>query len=431
MNQDERKKKREQDTKNALVIFIVFLVILALLVVGSVLVISKVVPKNGDEGQTEHISPTEEAGSTEIPEISPPVVPAVDPVAEQAAEFVSGMTLEDKIAQMFVITPRLLTGFDGATAAGETTKEAYRNHPVGGLIYLADNLQGTEQTAAMLTNMMTIAQDRTGLPIFLSVDEEGGSVARIAGNSAFGVTNAGDMSAVGASGDAQNAYQAGLTIGTYLHELGFNVDYAPVADVLTNPDNTSIGNRSFGADSQLVADMTVSALQGLSSQGIYGVVKHFPGLGGVAEDTHETAAVSERTLEELLSQELVPFQRAIESGVSFIMVGHISVPNVTGDSAPASLSQMMVTTILREQMGYEGIVITDAMNMKAVTNTYNSDQAAVMAVNAGVDMILMPADFETAYNGLLEAVKNGTITEERINESLIRIVKVKLSMGQP
>ena len=174
--------------------------------------------------------------------------------------------------------------------------------------------------------------------------------------------------------------------------------------------------------------MVIKELEGLSSQGVFGAVKHFPGQGGVSGDSHDGAVTLDKSLEELMQTELVPFQKAVENGVSFVMVGHISVPQVVGDNTPASLSQMMVSNVLREQLGYQGIVITDAMNMGAITGTYTADQAAVMAVNAGVDMILMPQDYETAYNGLLQAVQDGTITEERIDESVERIVKVKLQM---
>lgn len=429
MNLEERKRKRQQDTKNAMVVLIVILVAVVLAVTGIIAAVNHFVlkdrpPKKQDSG-TEQIENTEHNG-----DVTPPVVPAVDPLTQQAADFVSGMKLEDKIAQMFVLTPNALTGFEGVTAAGDTTREFYEKRPVGGIIYMADNLLDREQTKQMLSNMSTIAKDRTNLPIFLSVDEEGGSVARVAGNAAFGIENVGDMSAIGATGDAGNAYNAGAAIGTYLKELGFNVDFAPVADVLTNPDNTAIGSRSFGSDPQAVAEMVVSGLQGLSSQGIYGTVKHYPGHGGASADTHDGPATVEKSLEELKAAELVPFQKAVDSGVSFIMAGHISLPDITGDNTPASLSQMMVTNILREQMGYEGIVITDGMNMAAITDSYTPDQAAVMAVNAGVDMILMPQDYEKAYDGILKAVNDGTISEDRINQSVQRIVKVKLAMGQ-
>lgn len=431
MNQEERRARRQRDTKNATIIFVVFLMIVTLLVAGIVFVVSRFVL--GDRQQEEPTEQTEQmteqAVVTEKVE-EPPVEPEVDTTAQRAAELVAGMTLEDKIAQMFVITPNALTGYSGVTAAGDTTKEAYNNRPVGGIIYMSENLTDREQTAAMLTNMQTIAMERTGLPVFLCVDEEGGSVARVAKNSAFGVTDVGDMSAIGATGDVQNAYNAGNVIGTYLSELGFNVDFAPVADVLTNPGNTAIGNRSFGSDSQMVADMVAAELDGMAETGVYGTVKHFPGHGGTSGDSHNGTVIIEKTLEELMAEELVPFQSAIDAGVSFVMVGHISVPNVTGDNTPASISSMMITDVLRSQMGYDGIVITDGMNMGAITDHYNSDQAAVMAVSAGADMILMPADYQKAYNGVLEAVKDGTISEERINASVERIVRVKLQMQE-
>lgn len=430
MNQEERRQRRRKDTRKATIIFIVFLMIVLLLVTGIVFLVGSFLAgeKKPEAPVEETEQPTETVAVTEVVEI--PDVPEVDPIVEQAAEIVAGMTLEDKIAQMFVITPNALTGYGSVTAAGDTTKEAYQNRPVGGIIYMSDNLTDREQTATMLENMQAIAKERTGLSAFLCVDEEGGDVARIASNAAFGVENVGDMAAIGETGDPQNAYAAGSTIGTYLAELGFNVDFAPVADVLTNADNTVIGNRSFGADAQTVAGMVTSELQGFSAAGIYGAVKHFPGHGGTTEDSHEGSATTERTLEELVAEDLVPFQSAIDAGVPFVMVGHISTPNVTGDNTPASLSKVMVTDVLRTQMGYDGIVITDAMNMKAITEYYNSDKAAVLAVSAGVDMILMPADFESAYRGLLAAVEDGTITEERIDESVTRIVKAKLQMEQ-
>ena len=276
--------------------------------------------------------------------------------------------------------------------------------------------------------MDTIARERTGLPAFLCIDEEGGSVAGIAGNSAFGVTDVGNMAAIGATGDSQNAYNAGNVIGGYLSELGFNVVFAPVADVSVTEGNV-IGDRAFGTDSQLVAEMIASELKGLSDAGVYGTAKYFPGYGGVSGDPHENAVSTDRDLEELKGMELVAFQRAVDAGVPFIMAGHIAAPKVTGDDTPSSLSQMMLTDVLRTQMGYKGIVITDAMNVNAITSVYGADEAAVKAVQAGADMILMPQDYEAAYNGLLDAVKNGTISEDRINESLIRIVKAKQQLG--
>lgn len=429
MNEEERRQRRQKDTKNATVVFIVFLLIVTILVGVAAFLVGKFVlndkkPKQKEDTQAQ----TEQQEGTE--QIEVPAVPAVDPLDAQAAELAAGMTLEDKIAQMFIITPEALTGFSSVTAAGDTTKESYNNRPVGGIVYLSGNLLDKEQTQTMLANMKAIAVERTGLVPFLCVDEEGGSVARVAGNSAFGVTDVGDMSAIGETGDAQNAYNAGSVIGTYLKELGFNVDFAPVADVLTNPANTVIGNRAFSGESQVVAEMVSGYLQGMSTVGIYGTAKHFPGHGGTSGDSHNGPVSTERTLEELMAEELVPFQSAIDVGVSFVMVGHISVPNVTGDDIPATISKTLVTDVLRTQMGYNGIIITDGMNMGAITNAYNSDAAAVAAIAAGADIVLMPADYQTAYDGVLAAVGDGRITEERINESVVRIIKVKLQMNQ-
>ena len=434
MNQEERRQRRQKDTKSAVIVCVIVVLILLVLAAGGVFLVGRLLPKG--DGQNAGTDGTELAGenvaATEEVTEQPQTEVQTDPVEEQAAQLVSQMTLEDKIAQMFVITPNALTGYaSGVTAAGDTTKEAYQSRPVGGIVYMADNLTDPEQTTTMLSNMQEIARERTGLPVFLCVDEEGGSVARIAGNDAFWVTDVGNMSDIGASGDVQNAYNAGSTIGSYLAALGFNVDFAPVADVLTNPDNQVIGQRSFGSDAQTVAGMVTSELQGLSAAGVYGMVKHFPGHGGTSGDSHDGAVSTDKTLEELMAEELVLFQSAIDGGVNFVMVGHISAPNVTGDNAPATLSKVLITDVLRGQMGYNGIVITDAMNMEAVAGFYNSDKAAVLAVTAGADMILMPADYNTAYTGILNAVNDGTITEERINESVTRIVKAKLAMGQP
>lgn len=430
MDKEERRLKRQNDTKKAVAVVAVFLVILAAVIGAAVFAVVKFMPKNSRPAAPE-VDSTEVTESTESSEISvntekPEAV--ITPETQQAVDFVAGMTLEQKIAQMFVITPEALTGYPNVTAAGDTTKTCYQQKPVGGIIYMEENLLGSEQTTKMLTDMQAIAEETTGLPAFLSVDEEGGTVTRIAKNEAFGVNDVGNMSEIGASGDTSKAGQAGVTLGTYLKALGFNVDFAPVADVLTNPDNTVIGTRSFGSDPQTVADMVSAELQGLQSQGVYGVVKHFPGYGGTAGDSHEAAVTLDKGIEDLMATELVPFERAVQDGVSFVMVGHISVPSVVGDDTPASLSQMMVSSVLREQLGYDGIVITDALNMGAVTGNYSSDQAAVLAVNAGVDMLLMPQDYEAAYNGLLAAVQEGTISEERIDESVVRIVRVKLSL---
>lgn len=424
MDREERRQKRKKDTQSAVITMVVLMLVVVVFVVGVVLVLHKFVKPKMTKPDTEKIETveTETPEETETGEVT-------DPMYEQAMQIATGLTLEQRVAQMFMITPDALTGVSGATRAGDSTRSAFAQYPVGGLVYMSANLTGPDQTTEMLSNMKNFSQDTVGLPIFLGVDEEGGTVNRIASNQEFGVTDVGNMSAVGASGDTQNAYNAGSTIGTYLNNLGFNMDFAPVADVLSNPDNAVVKDRSFGSDSQLVADMVCAEMNGLNEHQIAPVIKHFPGHGATSGDSHDGVVTIEKSLDELMANELIPFQQAINSGASFVMVGHISVPAITGDNTPASLSNAMVTGVLRDQMGFHGVVITDAMNMGAITAGYSSADAAVAAINAGVDIILMPDDFKSAYQGVLDAVANGTISEERINESAARIIKAKLMIN--
>lgn len=344
-----------------------------------------------------------------------------DALNEMVEESVAGMTLEQKVAGLFFVTPEQLTGVGQAVQAGEGTQEALAKWPVGGLVYFKQNIQSEEQLKEMLANTVSYSS----FPIFLGVDEEGGSVARVA--DALGLENVGPMADIGSAGDVQAAYAANQTIGTYLSSYGFNVDFAPIADVLTNPDNTVIGDRAFSDDPQTAADMVAGAVEGLQSAGVSACLKHFPGHGDTAGDSHTGAAETDRTKEEMAAAEFLPFQSGIEAGADMVMVGHISAPNLTGgEKVPASLSEEIITGILRSELGYDGIIITDAMNMAAVTDYYEADVAAIMALKAGADMILMPEDFQQAYEGVLQAVQDGTVSQERVDDSLKRIYRVKL-----
>ena len=206
------------------------------------------------------------------------------------------------------------------------------------------------------------------------------------------------------------------------------MDAAPDADVLTNPANEVVKYRSFGSDPDLVSRMAAAELKGLNDQGIIGMYKHFPGHGGTTADSHEGYVYVEENLEELKSGALVPFQDGADNGLQVIMVSHIACPEVTGNNTPATLSRELVTDLLREDMGFDGLVITDALNMGAITEQYSSGEAAVAALNAGVDMLLMPADFQAAYDGVMAALENGELTEERIDESVRRVLEIKLEM---
>lgn len=340
----------------------------------------------------------------------------------------SEMTTQEKVAQLFIISPEALTGVHGVTAAGSITEEAFSAYPVGGIIYMEPNILSWDQTSQMLSAIQEISLNRIGLPLFLAVDEEGGRVCRVSGR-LENVPYIPEMSSIGSAGDPSLASETGRTIGKYLNQLGFNVDFAPVADVLTNPANTVIGNRSFGSDPILAADMVSQEVEGLREQGICATLKHFPGHGNTEEDSHQGLAVSYKTLEELKSCELLPFESGIAAGADFIMAGHIVMPNITGDNVPASLSYKMLTEILRDNLGYNGIIITDALNMGAIVNSYDSGEAALEAFQAGADMLLMPGDFPAAYSVMLEAVESEKISNERLEASLRRIVSLKLVMN--
>ena len=346
-------------------------------------------------------------------------------IERQVDEWINTHSLEEKVAQMFMITPDAIVGEEDVTVADEELAEGLKRYPVGGLIYFSGNLENPKQAKALLANTKQYYKEQDIVPPFMATDEEGGQVSRIANNSAFGIANVGDMRKIGKTGDPAKASEVGTTLGSYLSDIGFNMDMAPDADVLTNPKNKIIGKRSFGTDAELVAQMAVAEAKSMRRQGVLPIYKHFPGHGATVGDTHEGFVSIDQTLDELYEDELIPFQEAIANDAEVIMVGHISVPEITGNDEPSSLSQYMITDVLRGQMGYEGIVITDAMNMGAISDNYSSADMAVKAVNAGVDIILMPVDFAEAYQAVLDAVDSGDISEEKIDESVRRILRVK------
>jgi len=368
---------------------------------------------------------TTDNGDTNIKDTVTENINQEQTIEQQADLILSKMTLEEKIYQMFVITPEALTEEETVTSAGDITKNALEKFPVGGLVYFAKNIVDANQLTSMLRNTQDYANEAEGMVVFTCIDEEGGKIARIGNNSAFHVKTFTDMVSIK---DTEKAYEVGTTIASYLKTYGFNVDFAPDADVLTNPENTVIGSRSFGSDPVRVTDMALAVAKGLKDNGIIATFKHFPGHGGTLGDTHEGFAYTNKTYEELQQSELVPFAAASNS-IDMIMVAHISVPNIIGDNTPSSLSKKMVTDILKNDLNFSGLVITDALNMGAITDKYTSAQAAVMAVEAGDDLLLMPENFKEATDALISAVRNNEISESQIDESVRKIIKAKLSIN--
>lgn len=277
--------------------------------------------------------------------------PEAAAVAARAAvdERIGAMTLEQKVAQLFIVTPEaLVEGVSQVTQAGDMTREGVTAHPVGGIVYFAQNLLDPEQTTTMLANVKQFYADAGNVAPFIAVDEEGGTVVRVADNEAFGAQDVGDASALGSAGDTEAAKRAAEQIADYLMPLGFNLDFAPVADVVDPLRSDTMGLRSFSSDAAVAADMVRAEVEGFRDKKMLCCAKHFPGIGAAAGDSHEGAITIEATNEELETVDLVPFRAAIEAGVPMIMVGHVSLPNIVGDSTPAPLSSAVVQGMLRD-----------------------------------------------------------------------------------
>ena len=356
------------------------------------------------------------------PDVSP-----TDEVEEQLQK----MTLREKVGQMFFVRLESLdpsikwTTYDDLanikiTEVTTKMRSTNTNYPVGGIILYAWNIDNETQ----LSHIISQIRSMNGNPL-LCIDEEGGRVSRIANNPNFNVKKYESMAAIGATGDPQNAYECGNTIGTYLHRYGFDIDFAPVADVNTNPDNVIIGPRAFSDDPAVAAPMVTSYLQGLKDAGVTGCIKHFPGHGDTKADTHYGYASTQKTWDEMRDCEMVTFRAGIQWGCQLIMTAHIGAPNVTGSDIPSTMSSIILQDKLRGELGYRNIIITDGMEMGAITQQYTSAEAAVGSIQAGVDIVLGPRYFTEAFDAVVAAVEAGTISEERINQSVRRILKLR------
>ncbi len=344
--------------------------------------------------------------------------------ANAVDQLLKGMTLEEKIWQMFFVTPEDICNIGTVIQAGDTTKAALQKYPVGGLIYFSKNIESEEQLSQMLKN--TVAYSK--IPPFLSIDEEGGRVSRL-GDAGIGTTKHPPMAEIGATKDPEKAREIGVTLGRELKELGFNMDFAPVADILAVEANQDIGDRSFGTDPETVAQMVAAQVKGMQSQNLSATLKHFPGCGSTAANTHLETGASVRTLEEMRNGEFIPFQAGIDAGADFVMVAHMSAPAITGDETPSILSPVIVTDLLRKELGFEKVIISDALNMGAITSVYSPEESALLAVEAGIDMLLMSPDVHKAVSALKAAVDSGRISESRIDESVRRILTLKQERG--
>lgn len=365
------------------------------------------------EASTSHL--TKEDSSN--PALSDPSPDSADPTLQS---LLSQMTLHEKVCQMLVVTPESITGVEAVTAAGDTTKKALQAMPVGGILYSKPNLRSKEQVKTMLQN----TQSYSAIPLMFTCDEEGGRVNRLM--STLNTTMIGPMLDYKDQG-VEIAYKNACTIASDMSALGFNADMAPVADVWSNPENTVIGDRAYSDDFQQAAVLVASAVEGFHAGGVATALKHFPGHGDTSEDTHYGAVFITKTLEEIREKELLPFQAGIQADSDMVMIGHLILSDI--DDQPAPFSHKIVTELLRQELGFDGVIITDGLRMKAMTDFYSDGEIACSAVKAGVDMLLCPANPEEAAAALEDAVINGDLTESRIEESVLRILKMKKERG--
>ena len=346
-----------------------------------------------------------------------------------ALEYLSAMSLEEKVGQVFIVNLELLDDSRGnyyehqkITAEMKETLDQYR---VGGVILFSRNIAKRKQTKKLIRRL----QANSGIPLFVSVDEEGGDVARIGSNPKMKTTTFPTMEEIGKTENADYVYNMGRTIGTEIAELGFNVDFAPVADVRTSDLNKEIGSRSFGDDPSLVSELVTAFVTGMEEVNISSTLKHFPGQGSSEGDTHQGSVNIDNSIARLRKVDFKPFEAGIKAGADFVMVSHISVSEVTESSEPASMSELIMTTILRDELGFKGLIVTDAMDMASITEEYTAAEAALGAFTGGADLILMPENLDEAYLAILEKAESDEAFLKRLDDTVLRILQLKFQRG--
>lgn len=361
--------------------------------------------RSSEQGQQQGLEPTP----------TPPPQVQSDPIKDK----VKAMPLEHKLGQM------IIAGIDG-TSVDEHARSLIADDRIGGFILYKANIETVEQTVKLL-NGLKEANRANPVPLLLSVDQEGGRVNRLPSLFAAVPSNRD----IAKSGDSKKARFVGEAIGDQLNALGFNVNFAPVLDVDSNPKNPVIGSRSFGSTARVVSKFGVEEMLGLRSKRIIPVVKHFPGHGDTSVDSHLDLPVVSKSPDQLRELELVPFAEAIRSNAEAVMIAHILLPQIDPDH-PASMSAKTITELLRGEMGFNGVVITDDMTMGAIVKHYDLGAAVVQSVKSGSDIVLVAHDYELArkaIQALEHAAKSGVISEEQIDRSVYRILSLKERYG--
>ncbi|WP_096202393.1 beta-N-acetylhexosaminidase [Bacillus sp. FJAT-45350] len=351
--------------------------------------------------------------------------------ASDIEKLMSYMTLEEKVGQMLMPDIRMYGG-KNTTRMNPGTSKLVRDHYLGGIILFDKNIENTTQMATFTNELQKEVGD---IPLFISMDQEGGAVTRLSE-----ATHLPGNMALGATRSAQLSYEAGRVLGAELKALGVNLNFAPVLDVNNNPENPIIGIRSFGENPQLVGELGTNVMRGIQDEGVIATVKHFPGHGDTSVDSHLGLPVLNHSLERLRQVELLPFKQAFQHGVDMVMTAHITFPSIddtivvskkdgSNVTLPATLSKKMLTDILRKDLQYNGVVVTDAFTMKAIADHFGEEEAVIKAIIAGADIILMPQDTPKAFQAIVESVKKGALSSDQIDESVERILTLKMDKG--
>lgn len=382
--------------------------------------------KNGDievvsmdefEGTKESLEETQDRIEKIVPEVQIDekteeeiILEEVNQMEKRVDEIMSTLTVEELVGQMFYIT---LSDYNSTKI------------PAGGIIFFKEDIKTIEGTVETIEHIQNNAQT----PVFIGIDEEGGAVSRITGSESIGGTQIPSAYELAHMKEPTSVYRANLIIANEIKALGFNMNFAPVADINSNSANPIIGDRAFSNTADEVSENVVMAIKAYEEVGIIPIIKHYPGHGDTMADSHYGAVSVTHDIKRLESVELLPFIAGIEAGVKGIMVGHIRVPKVTNNEQPASLSKVLIRELLIEQLNYSGLIITDALNMAAISELYSLEEVITLGLEAGLDIFLMPEDSMQAYEILLEKVNESEVILQRVKSSVRKIIRTKIETG--
>lgn len=411
----QRKRKKKKKLRKPIKIL---LFILPLILIGSVFAKSEWFDKHDYQPSKVNEKSNKNADSNQNPQAPAKKEPTEEEVIRN---YISRLTLNERIGQTIIIDLTVLNNGTPGQVLNDIQIKNMKDYNIGGITFFASNIANETQVKTYVADL----QKNSKLPLFISVDEEGGIVSRIASKGNFKVPVLPNMQSIGATGDASKANVIGNQLGSSLKELGFNLNFAPVSDVNTNPKNPVIGVRAFSNNPQVVASMVSEEVKGMQKH-ISATLKHFPGHGDTATDTHSGLSTSNATYERLKQVELVPFRAGIAAGVDFVMMSHINMTNISNDKMPSSMSSIVIKDILRRDLAFSKLIITDSLQMGAITQNYTPYQTGINCLRAGVDILLMPKNLPDTVAGIKDAIASGSYTEKELNDVVYRILKMKV-----